>query len=112
MPPKPLPNEAPKSAGPPPEAPTKEVAPQAARQVGPADATASSTVKGTVSVTAEPDNAEIFVDGQFIGNSPATLRLPEGKHVVEVKKDGLRAYRQDVHMTGESELTLRVHLQP
>jgi hypothetical protein len=100
------------SAEPPPAAPTKEVTSQAPRQMGPSDAPPSSTAKGTVSVTAEPDNAEIFVDGQFIGNSPATLRLPEGKHVVEVKKDGLRAYRQEVHMTGESELTLRVRLQP
>jgi hypothetical protein len=40
------------------------------------------------------------------------VRLPEGTHVVEVKKDGLRAYRKEVHVTGESELTLRVRLQP
>lgn len=113
VPPPPPPAAAPVPAAPPTASPTNEAAaPQAQRQTEPAVAPASSTVKGTLSVTAEPDNAEIFVDGLFIGNSPATLRLPEGTHVVEVKKDGLRAYRQEVHVTGDSALTLRVRLQP
>jgi hypothetical protein len=39
-----------------------------------------SDSSGTVSVTTNPDGADVYVDGQFNGNSPATLKLKPGKH--------------------------------
>jgi hypothetical protein len=59
-----------------------------------------------------PKGADIVVDGRFVGNSPATLRLPEGTHVVEVRKDGLQPYRKEIHVTDKSNQTLRVRLVP
>jgi hypothetical protein len=34
-----------------------------------------SAQNGTVALVSVPDSADIFVDGQFYGNSPATLKL-------------------------------------
>jgi S1-C subfamily serine protease len=49
---------------------------------------ASSDGFGTVTMTSEPDAAEIFVDGKFHGNTPATLKLPSGSHSILLKSPG------------------------
>src|ERR1035438_613057 len=50
---------------------------------------------GVVNVKAEDDSYEIFVDGAFVGNTPAKVKLAEGSHVVEVKKTGFKDYRKN-----------------
>jgi TPR repeat protein len=66
---------------------------------------------GVVNVKAEDDSYEIFVDGAFVGNTPAMVKLPEGAHVVEVKKPGFKDYRKQIKITEGSELTLRAVLE-
>ena len=65
---------------------------------------------GFVNVKAEDDTYEIFVDGAFVGNTPAKVKLVEGSHVVEVKKAGLKDYRREIKISAGSELTLRAVL--
>jgi TPR repeat protein len=66
---------------------------------------------GLVNVNAEDDSYEIFVDGSFVGNTPAKVKLAEGAHVVEVKKPGFKDYRKQIKITEGSELTLRAVLE-
>ena len=107
LPPRPAP------PAPPPSKPAQPAPAQPTPPAAGAGATASwVNGKGTLSVTADRDDAEIYVDGQFVGNSPATLKLLEGVHVVEVKRDGAQTYHKEVHVTAESGLTLRVLLTP
>ena len=77
--------------------------------------TASTTVKpsktGVVNVSASDDSCEIYVDGAFVGNTPAKVKLTEGDHVVEVKKAGFKDYRRQIKITEGSELTLRAALE-
>jgi len=40
---------------------------------------------GTVSITSDPDGAEIFVDEKCFGDAPVTLRLPVGTHSIVLK---------------------------
>jgi TPR repeat protein len=74
-----------------------------------AGAPASQT--GLVNVTAQDDSYEIYVDGGFVGNTPAKVKLAEGAHVVEVKKPGFKDYRKQIQTTEGSELTLRAVLE-
>ncbi len=37
---------------------------------------------GTVTISSDPDGAEIFIDDKFLGNAPATLKLSPGSHAV------------------------------
>ena len=74
-----------------------------------AAATASTT--GFVNVTAGDDACEISVDGAFVGNTPARVKLAEGSHVVEVKKAGFKDYRRQIKISAGSELTLRAVLE-
>lgn len=66
---------------------------------------------GSVSVKSDQEASEIFVDGAFVGNPPARLQLPEGAHVIEVKKSGFKSYRREVAVSGGAELNLRVALE-
>jgi hypothetical protein len=71
----------------------------------------TETVKsGIVNVTSEDERCEVFVDGSFVGNSPAKLRLAEGSHVVEVRKPGFKVYRRELQVGAGSELSLRASL--
>ena len=56
-------------------------------------------------------SCEIFVDGRFVGNTPAKVKLAEGTHVVEVKKPGFKDYRKQINITEGSELSLSAVLE-
>jgi TPR repeat protein len=72
---------------------------------------AASARTGSVNVKADDDTYEIFVDGAFVGNTPAKLKLAEGPHAVEVKKPGFKDYRKQLQVSEGSELTLRAVLE-
>ena len=72
---------------------------------------AAGSKTGLVNVNAEDDSYEIYVDGGFVGNTPAKVKLAEGAHVVEVKRPGFKDYRKQIKITEGSELTLRPILE-
>jgi TPR repeat protein len=74
-------------------------------------AASSASQSGFVNVKAEDESYEIFVDGAFVGNTPAKVKLAEGSHVVEVKKSGFKDYRKQIQISAGSELTLRAVLE-
>ena len=81
-------------------------------QTGAVENAAAKTLKtGLVNVLAADESYEIFVDGAFVGNTPAKVKLTEGTHVVEVKKAGFKDYRKQIKITEGSELTLRAALE-
>jgi S1-C subfamily serine protease len=62
---------------------------------------------GIVTITSEPDAAEIYVDGKFHGNAPATLKLSAGSHTVLLKSTGRPDYSRTLEIPKASKLTLR-----
>jgi len=76
-----------------------------------APAAPESAKMGYVTVKADDDHCEVFVDGAFVGNSPAKLKLIEGPHVVEVKKSGFKDYRRELKVMAGSDLTLTAGLE-
>jgi len=67
---------------------------------------------GSVSITSEPDGAEIFVDEKFLGNTPATLRLPAGSHVFLLKFPGHADWSRTLEILKSSRTSLRASLDP
>jgi PEGA domain len=61
---------------------------------------------GTIVVSSNPKGAEIYVDGQFEGQTPATLRLPSGLHHFEVKFSGDQKWGRDLDVLAGSKLSL------
>jgi len=50
------------------------------------DGEATSEGTATVAVSTNPDGADIYADGVFVGNAPANLKLPAGKHTIRVSQ--------------------------
>jgi PEGA domain len=67
---------------------------------------------GTVAIVSEPRGAEIYVDGRFVGQTPSTLRLPEGLHRVEVKFSSTKKWDRDLDVLKDSKLTLDASVAP
>jgi len=65
--------------------------------------------KGKVMISADVDNADIYVDGNFVGSAPSTLTLQEGSHKIEVKSAGA-TWERDLRVLPESDVTLKASL--
>lgn len=65
---------------------------------------------GNVIISCAADGADVFVDGAFMGNTPATLTLCEGAHTIEVKKEGRGTFRRELRVLAGSEITIRAEL--
>lgn len=66
---------------------------------------------GTVSVRSTPYLAEVFVDGESMGYTPAKINLPPGKHTFRIEKSGYKPWTKELTLTVGSELTLDATLE-
>lgn len=67
--------------------------------------------KGTVILTATPENAEVSVDGNFVGNAPVNLKLTPGKHSVAVSAKGYQEFTREISVFAGSEVRLTAVLE-
>jgi len=67
--------------------------------------------EGRIILSSVPDGADVYVDDAFVGNAPATLKLPVGKHTVKVSQNGYVAWTKDVSVFAGSEVNLKVMLE-
>ena len=58
----------------------------------------SSTSK--ISVSSTPANADIELDGSFVGNTPSVIDVTTGEHSVVVKKTGYKNWERKLKVTG------------
>ncbi len=77
-----------------------------------ASLSAAPEALGTVSISSDPDGAEIFVDDKFHGNTPATLKLPAGPHAVVLKFAGHADWRRNLEVLKSSKTSLKAALDP
>ncbi|HTC94286.1 MAG TPA: PEGA domain-containing protein [Terriglobales bacterium] len=92
--------------------PPKEVPAEPALTKPTASAAAVATDdKGSVTVKSDPDGAEVYVDDAFVGNAPATLRLPNGKHTVKVSQTGYKSWSKELAVFAGSEVQLKAALE-
>jgi S1-C subfamily serine protease len=62
---------------------------------------------GQVTLTSEPDAAEIYVDGKFMGNTPAALKLAAGSHSFLLKLPGFTDYARALELPRSSKLSVK-----
>jgi hypothetical protein len=67
---------------------------------------------GTVTITSDPEDAEIYVDDKFIGNAPAKLKLPAGNHAMTLKAARFKEWRRTLEILKDSHVTLNPVLEP
>jgi len=88
-----------------PEAPHVEAPPSAHPTA------AANADTGEISVTATPGGADVAVDGNFVGNAPATLKLAAGKHVISVSQKGFKQWTREVLVLPGSQVNLKAELE-
>jgi serine protease Do len=67
---------------------------------------------GQLTISSEPDAAEIFIDGKFHGNAPATLKLPAGQHAILLKSPGRPDFTRTLELPKSSKLNLKAIFDP
>lgn len=55
-----------------------------------------------LSIASNPSSADIEVDGNFVGNTPSSVELDPGDHVVKVSKSGYKAWERKLKASGGS----------
>jgi protein-tyrosine-phosphatase len=66
---------------------------------------------GKVSVVSVPDGADIEVDGNFVGNTPSDVQVPEGDHAIAVRKAGFKDWGRRMKVSGGSSVRLNAELE-
>src|SRR5580698_4001717 len=77
----------------------------------PTESTPQGPERGTVNVSSDPAGADVFADGDFVGNSPAVLKLAPGKHTVKVKASGYTDWSKEITVQSGSEVQLAANLE-
>jgi hypothetical protein len=73
---------------------------------------AAPTTFGEVAVSSNVPNAEVSVDGRFMGNAPlASLRLPPGTHAFEVTSKGYAPWRRELTVVQGSSTRVMAQLE-
>ena len=70
-----------------------------------------SVGKGKVAITCDVENSELFIDGKFMGNTPATISLASGAHKVEVRGTDGKKWERELEVLADSELKLNATLR-
>jgi PEGA domain len=65
----------------------------------------------TVDLSTNPDGADVYVDAQFYGNSPATLKLKPGKHAILVKTSGYKDWSREISTDAGAEVHLTATME-
>ena len=66
-------------------------------------APSAENMPSTIELKSTPDGAEISIDGKYVGNTPTTLHLTVGDHVIKFEKPGFKPWERTLTITqGES----------
>ena len=69
----------------------------------------AATLTASVSIISSVPAADIEVDGVFVGNTPTTIQLENGSHVITVKK-GSRSWERKLQVGNGNKITLNATL--
>jgi hypothetical protein len=72
---------------------------------------AAEPAKGAVNVSSNPAGADVLLDGSFIGNTPALLKLAAGKHTIIVKMSGQKDWSREITVEAGSDVQLTANLE-
>jgi hypothetical protein len=69
-------------------------------------------ILSSVSIRSVPAGAEVTVDGRYLGNSPSTLKLPAGDHVLTITAAGHKTWERRIHLTPGGDTNIAALLEP
>jgi hypothetical protein len=61
--------------------------------------------------TSSPPDADITIDGSYVGNTPSEIGLTTGKHVVVIAKVGFGEWKRELMVASDSVVNVTANLQ-
>ena len=71
----------------------------------------SEKTPASVNFKSDVEGAEIWIEDKFVGNAPATIKLPEGEFQVVVQKSGYQKWKRTIVATAGSLMNLTINLE-
>ena len=71
----------------------------------------SNDALSTVEMKSAPENADISVDGRFVGNTPSSVRLAPGDHKITIEKSGFKPWERTVTVGPGASITINPTLE-
>jgi hypothetical protein len=84
---------------------------KAAKEDKPTESAPAEPAKGTINISSNPSGADVLVDGEFVGNSPATLKLSPGRHTITVKISDYTDWSREITVQSQSIVQLTAKLE-
>jgi PEGA domain len=84
---------------------------QAERSNDPSAACMSPT-GACITFVSEPQGADIYVDGKFMGNTPSMIVLAAGSHELRIEAENFAPWNRPLEASAGSKVTIRAALQP
>jgi hypothetical protein len=64
-----------------------------------------------LSIASVPDGGDIEIDGNFAGNTPSDLEVPEGERSIVVKKSGYKNWERKMKVVAGSSIHLNAEME-
>jgi hypothetical protein len=71
----------------------------------------SNPTRAQLEITSDPSGAQVSVDGNFLGRTPAQIDLAPGRHTITISKPGCRAWERTLELSA-GQMTLAATLYP
>jgi PEGA domain len=101
---------APVQAAPAPTPTANKAASNSEKASGNSSAACVSTTGACVSFVSDPQGADIYVDGKFVGNTPSMLALSVGSHEIRVESANRKPWTRTLETSAGSNVTIRATL--
>jgi hypothetical protein len=73
----------------------------------------NQVLSATLDISSTPSNADIELDGTFVGDTPSTIGVPPGEHTIKVTKKGYAPWERKIHSsTGNVRLAAELDSSP
>ncbi|MFZ0883533.1 MAG: trypsin-like peptidase domain-containing protein [Candidatus Acidiferrales bacterium] len=66
---------------------------------------------GNLQINSDPSGSEIYIDGNFVGQTPSTIPVSAGRHKILLKSSGRKSWERDMEVLNGGELTLHPVLE-
>ena len=66
----------------------------------------------SVAFHSNPNNAEVYVNGEFRGTAPLSLHLADGTHKVELRLAGYRVWERELTVVAGNDTRVAATLKP
>jgi len=76
-----------------------------------AAAASDVTPEAVIDFSSTPPGAEIMLDGSYVGNTPSSITVASGRHVVETSIPGFATWKRELQVTAGSKVDVNATLQ-